>query len=46
MSISKAESMSTDTTQLNWTVSKHVLEISFIHVCETQLNWPLNCQLS
>jgi hypothetical protein len=39
----KAEYMSTDktqlnSTQLNWTKSKHVLEISLIHVCKTQLN--------
>jgi hypothetical protein len=27
-----------NSTQLNWTISKHVLEISFIHVCKTQLN--------
>jgi hypothetical protein len=27
-----------NSTQLNWTVSKHVLEISFSHVCKTQLN--------
>jgi hypothetical protein len=34
---------STDTTQLkstqlNWTVSRYVLNINFIHVCKTQLN--------
>jgi hypothetical protein len=27
-----------NSTQLNWENSKHVLEISFIHVCKTQLN--------
>jgi hypothetical protein len=27
-----------NSTQLNWTVSRHLLKISFIHVCKTRLN--------
>jgi hypothetical protein len=27
-----------NSTQLNWTVSRHVLNISLIHVCKTHLN--------
>jgi hypothetical protein len=44
--VCKAAYMFTDTpqfslTQLNWIVSRHVLNISFIHVYKTQLNTTL-----